>query len=67
MSLTKNTKNVEVIYASNGGTLNKRNMGYPDSYKICENPSQAYQQFGNSVVIDVLQYIACQIANVVKQ
>lgn len=38
-----------------------RIMGYPDSYKICENKSQAYKQFGNSVVIDVLQFIIQEI------
>lgn len=38
-----------------------RIMGYPDSYKISKNDSQAYKQFGNSVVINVLQYIAEQI------
>lgn len=39
-----------------------RIMGYPDSFKIINNRNQAYKQFGNSVVIDVLQYIAIQIA-----
>lgn len=43
-----------------------RIMGYPDSYKISENANQAYQQFGNSVVIDVLQYIAQEIGKCVK-
>lgn len=38
-----------------------RIMGYPDSYKICEKPNQAYKQFGNSVVIDVLQFIGIEI------
>ena len=38
-----------------------RIMGYPDSYIIAENNNQAYKQFGNSVVIDVLQYIAVEI------
>ena len=38
-----------------------RLMGYPDSYQISKKNNQAYQQFGNSVVIDVLQYIAIQI------
>lgn len=38
-----------------------RIMGYPDSYKIAESANQAYKQFGNSVVIDVLQLIAEQI------
>lgn len=37
-----------------------RLMGYPDSYKISESKNQAYQQFGNSVVIDVLQYISIE-------
>lgn len=40
-----------------------RIMGYPDSYQLCDNPSQAYKQFGNSVVIDVLQYIGIQIGS----
>ncbi len=40
-----------------------RIMGYPDSYKICKSFSQAYKQFGNSVVIDVLQLIAIQIGD----
>lgn len=43
-----------------------RIMGYPDSYKLAKNANQAYKQLGNSVVIDVLQHIACQIANVVE-
>lgn len=38
-----------------------RIMGYPDSYKICSSANQAYKQFGNSVVIDVLQLIAIEI------
>lgn len=38
-----------------------RIMGYPDTYKIHPSFSQAYKQFGNSVVINVLQYIAFNI------
>lgn len=38
-----------------------RLMGYPDTYKISPNRNQAYQQFGNSVVIDVLQLIGIEI------
>lgn len=38
-----------------------RIMGFPDTYIICENANQAYKQFGNSVVIDVLQFIVKQI------
>ena len=44
-----------------------RIMGYPDSYKICESTNQAYKQFGNSVVIDVLQYIALEIGNSLEE
>ena len=44
-----------------------RIMGYPDSYKICENANQAYKQFGNSVVIDVLQLIAVEIGNTIER
>lgn len=40
-----------------------RIMGYPDTYKIIANKNQAYKQFGNSVVIDVLQYITGEISN----
>ena len=43
-----------------------RIMGYPDSYKICKSANQAYKQFGNSVVIDVLQRIAVQIGESLK-
>ena len=40
-----------------------RIMGYPDSYVMASNFNQAYKQFGNSVVVDVLQYIAEQIGD----
>lgn len=43
-----------------------RIMGYPDTYKICSNANQAYQQFGNSVVIDVLQLITEQISKAME-
>lgn len=38
-----------------------RIMGYPDWYRLADNDNQAYKQFGNSVVIDVLQYIVGKI------
>lgn len=38
-----------------------RIMGFPDTYKYHPNKNQAYKQFGNSVVIDVLQYVTNQI------
>ncbi len=36
-------------------------MGYPDTYKLSSKDNQAYKQLGNSVVIDVLQYIAIEM------
>ena len=42
-----------------------RIMGYPDTYKICKKTNEAYKQFGNSVVIDVLQYIGIEIGDTV--
>lgn len=44
-----------------------RLMGFPDSYKICKSPNQAYKQFGNSVVIDVIQLISLEIGKVLKE
>ena len=38
-----------------------RLMGFPDSYIISKSMKQAYKQFGNSVVVDVLQYIAIEM------
>ena len=40
-----------------------RIMGYPDTYKIHPSINQAYKQFGNSVVINVLQYITLNIGS----
>jgi len=44
-----------------------RLMGYPDSYMMCNSMNQAYKQFGNSVVIDVLQLIAQQIGEAMEE
>lgn len=38
-------------------------MGFPDDFKLNSNISQAYKQSGNSVVVDVLQYIIMQIGD----
>ena len=38
-----------------------RIMGYPDTYIMAKSANQAYKQFGNSVVVDVLQYICIEI------
>ena len=43
-----------------------RIMGFPDTYKIAQSANQAYKQFGNSVVIDVLQLIAEKIGRALK-
>lgn len=42
-----------------------RVMGYPDSYLIHPLANQAYKQFGNSVVINVLQYIGINIGKAI--
>ncbi len=39
-----------------------RLMGFPDSFKLSPSRHQAYKQFGNSVVVDVLQQILVNIA-----
>lgn len=44
-----------------------RIMGFPDSYKIHPNRNQAYKQFGNSVVVDVLQLIGNEIGNTMER
>lgn len=43
-----------------------RVMGFPDKFTPCLNESQAYKQFGNSVVVDVLQYILIEIIAKIK-
>lgn len=43
-----------------------RLMGYPDTYKISKRANQAYQQLGNSVVIDVLQYIGIEMGKALE-
>ena len=40
-----------------------RMQGFPDDFKIADKDTVAYKQFGNSVVIDVLQQIILQITN----
>ena len=40
-----------------------RVMGFPEKFKIADKPSTCYNQFGNSVVVDVLQEILkCAVA-----
>ena len=33
-------------------------MGFPDSFKIVVSDTQAYKQFGNSVVVPVISAVA---------
>jgi DNA (cytosine-5)-methyltransferase 1 len=39
-----------------------RIQGFPDTFRPCSRTTQAYKQFGNSVIVDVLQYIALEFA-----
>lgn len=39
-----------------------RLMGFPDEFQLSTRQEQNYKQFGNSVVVDVLQYIIKNIA-----
>jgi DNA (cytosine-5)-methyltransferase 1 len=41
-----------------------RLQGFPDTYKIVVSDTQAYKQFGNSVVIDVIREIAREMFKV---
>lgn len=41
-----------------------RVQGFPDSFRLHHLDSQSYKQFGNSVSVDVLQYIVMEIAAV---
>lgn len=44
-----------------------RLMGYPDSLKIPVSDTQAYRQFGNSVVVPVVSLIASAVIESLKQ
>jgi DNA (cytosine-5)-methyltransferase 1 len=43
-----------------------RLMGFPDSYKIVCSDTRSYQQFGNSVVVPVVETIAKEIVRCMK-
>lgn len=38
-----------------------RLMGFPDTYMLADTQDKNYKQFGNSVVVDVIQYITKEI------
>ncbi|HTB79279.1 MAG TPA: DNA (cytosine-5-)-methyltransferase [Opitutaceae bacterium] len=44
-----------------------RLMGYPDSFKIPVSDTQAYRQFGNSVVVPVVERIAKAVVKALQQ
>lgn len=44
-----------------------RLMGFPDDFVLDEKSNQAYKQLGNSVVVDVLQYIIKNIIQVIQK
>jgi len=37
-------------------------MGFPDSFRIPVSDTQAYRQFGNSVVVPVMKEVASKMA-----
>ena len=44
-----------------------RLMGFPEEFRICTSNNQAYRQFGNSVVVDVIQYILLSVADAIEE
>jgi DNA (cytosine-5)-methyltransferase 1 len=42
-------------------------MGYPDTFKIVVSDTQAYRQFGNSVVVPVVENIARSVAETLRR
>lgn len=44
-----------------------RLMGYPESYKLVVSDTQAYRQFGNSVVVPVVEKLARAVQDTLKR
>jgi len=44
-----------------------RLMGFPESFKIPVSDTQAYKQFGNSVVVPLVELVAANIVKTLKQ
>ncbi len=44
-----------------------RLMGFPDTYEVSIRAAQAYKQFGNSVVVNVIQHIGQQIGETLNK
>jgi len=65
----------EILIAQNGGHNPRRLtprecarlMGYPETFKIVVSDTQAYRQFGNSVVMPVVERIASAVLRTLRQ
>ena len=44
-----------------------RLMGYPETFKIVVSDTQAYRQFGNSIVVPVIEQIASSVLRTLRQ
>lgn len=42
-------------------------MGYPDDFKILVSDTQAYRQFGNSVVVPVVERVAKRVVEALQR
>jgi len=60
----------EILIRQNGGSINPRRltpeacrrlMGFPEGFRIRVSDTQAYRQFGNSVVVPVVEAIAGRV------
>ena len=40
-----------------------RMMGFPEDFIICQNNSQAYTQFGNAVIVNIVKFIIEDLKN----
>lgn len=65
----------EILIAQNSGRIPRRLtprecarlMGYPESFKIVVSDTQAYRQFGNSVVVPVVERIARSVIEALRR
>ena len=65
----------EILIAQNGARNPRRLtprecarlMGYPEKFKIVVSDTQAYRQFGNSVVVPVIERIASAVLRTLRQ
>ena len=42
-------------------------MGFPDTFKIPVSDTRAYKQFGNSVVVPLVEKVACEIVEALRR